>query len=267
MKHLSEKEIVEHYFSDAGSRASRVASRHLDECAECAAERARVADDMSAMQGMDFIELRADYGESVWSRVSAALPERVIEKSPVRRLTWGRGWRLGWGWGLGYVAASAVLVLGAFQIGRVWEQRQHSVATAAKAPTPAPMERRVVVVVLGDHLDRSERLLVELKHADGEDVDVVKPLREEALNLLAANREFQEDADKGDDTALKEALDHLDHLLTDVANDPGGLNAASIARLQRQMKADGLLFEVRVLRSRSPHRDATIQIAAKGGTA
>ena len=254
MKHLSEEEVVEHYFSDAG-RASRIAARHLDGCAECAAESARVAQDLNAMQGMDPNELPADYGERMWSRVSAVLPEKAIAKQPVRKL----------GWRLGYAMASAALVLGAFEIGRMWEHRQHAQHPVAKLATP--VERQVVVVVLGDHLDRSERLLVELKHADGEDADVVKPLREEALGLLAANREFQEDADKGDDTALKEALNHLDNLLTDVANEPGGLNASSIARLQKQMKADGLLFKVRVLRSRSPHRETTVQIAAKGGTA
>jgi hypothetical protein len=259
MKHLSEEEIVEHFFSDAGSRATRIAERHLDGCAECAAESARLADDMNAMQGMDFNELRADYGESVWSRVSAALPERAITDSPVRRL--------GWSWGLGYAAASAALVLGAFEIGRMWEHSHYPVATVTKAPTPAPMERRVVVVVLGDPLDRSERLLVELKHANGEDAEVVTPLRDEARSLLAANREFLQDADKGDDEALKKALDHLDHLLNHVANQPGGLNAASIARLQKEMKSDGLLFEVRVLRSRTPGGDATVRIAAKGGAA
>lgn len=265
MKHLSEEEFVEHYFSDAGNKASRIAERHLDGCAECEAESARVAEDLNAMKGMDFNKLPADYGERVWSRVSTVLPERAIANPQVRRINRRPGWRLGWGWGLGYAAASAALVLGAFEIGRMWEQKQHAQQPMAKLTMP--VERQVVVVVLGDHLERSERLLVELKHAEGEDAEVVKPLREEALSLLAANREFQEDADKGDDAALKEALDHLDHFLNDVANEPGGLNSATIARLQKQMKADGLLFKVRVLRSRSPHRETTVQIAAKGGAA
>jgi len=159
-----------------------------------------------------------------------------------------------------------VLVLAAFQVGRMWEHRQQPRTTAAK--TPAPVERQVVVVVvLGDHLDRTERLLVELKHADGEDAEVVKPLREEARSLLAANHVFREDADKTDDEALQKALDHLDHLLTAVAYEPGGLNARSIARLQKEMKADGLLFEVRVLKSRTPRREMTARVTAKGGAA
>lgn len=260
MKHLSAEEIVEHYFADPGDRLFRVAQKHVDECVECAGESARLADDLNAMRGADFEELTPDYGEGVWRRVSGVLPPRV-KPAPARRFKWGMGWR----WALSYASASAVLVLGAFQVGRIWEHRQHP-PIAAVTPTP-PIERKVVVVVLGDHLDRSERLLVELKHADGEDAEVVKPLRDEARSLLAANHVFREDAERGDDTALKEALDHLDHLLSDVANEPGGLNAESIARLQKQMQKDGLLFEVRVLRSRTPHQYLTARLTAKGGAA
>ena len=62
MKHLTKDEVVEHFFSDGGSRASRIAKRHLDGCTECAAEYARVTDDLNAMRGIDFTKLPADYG-------------------------------------------------------------------------------------------------------------------------------------------------------------------------------------------------------------
>jgi len=268
MKHLSEEELVEHHFADPGSRTFRIAARHLDGCSECAADGERLAEDMKAMLGMDYQELGAEYGESVWSRVQGKLPAvAALEPAETwtRTFTWWRGWGPGWARGLSYAGACAVLVLVAFQIGRMWEHRQHPQVAVAKPH--APVERQVVVVVLGDHLDRTERLLVELKHADGEDAEVVKPLREEARSLLAANHVFREDADKTDDEALQKALDHLDHLLTAVAYEPGGLNARSIARLQKEMKADGLLFEVRVLKSRTPRREMTARVTAKGGAA
>ena len=124
--------------------------------------------------------------------------------------------------------------------------------------------RRVVVVVLSDYLDRSERLLVELKHADADSTQMVSPLRDEARTLLAANRICRQDASKDHDPALDSALDRLDHLLDELANQPGGLNAASLARLQKEMDEDGLLFEVRVLRSRVEAGHGTA--GTKGGT-
>lgn len=260
MTHLTEEELIEHFYAgqagDPASRAYRSAQRHLDGCAECAAESAKLADDMKQMSGLKYDELSAAYGESVWNRLAGRLPSPVMDAAPRRRLSWGLM--------LGWTAACALLIVSAFEIGRVWENRQHPRNAVVKPVAPLP--RQVVVVVLGDHLDRTERLLVELKHADGEDAEVVKPLGEEAQNLLVANHVFLEDADKSGDEALTQALNHLDHLLADVANAPGGLNAASIARLQKEMQAEGLLFKVRVLRSRPEHRGMTARIAAKGST-
>ncbi|KAA6459824.1 hypothetical protein DYQ86_17120 [Acidobacteria bacterium AB60] len=265
MRHLREEELIEHYYAtraagrgeDAGrEKEFRAAEGHLQACGACAEARAALAAEMGEMDGLPCAEADAAYGTSVWNRVASRLPRMAAEEPPRRRAAWGMM--------LGWAAASAVLVIGAFEVGRVWEHRQHA-QTAVARPAP-PVERQIVVVVLGDHLDRTERLLVELKHAQGEDPDVVKPMRDEARSLLAANRVFREDADKSGDKALIQALDHLNQLLNDVANAPGGLNAASIARLQREMEAEGLLFKVRVLRSRNAHQGLTARIVVKGGT-
>jgi len=64
---------------------------------------------------------------------------------------------------------------------------------------------------------------------------------------------------------LTTPLDHLDRLLAEAANEPGGLNAGSIAKLQDEMNSDGLLFEVRVLRSRIASRKAAGNIRFEGG--
>jgi hypothetical protein len=79
---------------------------------------------------------------------------------------------------------------------------------------------------------------------------MVSPLRDEARSLLAANRICRQNAKQENDPALSTALDRLDHLLTELANQPGGLDREAIIKLQDEMNADGLLFEVRVLRLR-----------------
>jgi len=106
---------------------------------------------------------------------------------------------------------------------------------------------RVVLVVLGDHLDRSERLLVELKHAEP---STEAPMQAEARELLSANRLYRESVKRAGDPALAAALDHLERVLIEVSNEPAGLSQARLDELQREMNTDGLLFEVRVLRSR-----------------
>jgi hypothetical protein len=95
---------------------------------------------------------------------------------------------------------------------------------------------------------------------------MASPMRDEAKSLLAANRVCLKNVAQTNDPDLTTALDHLDRLLAEAANEPGGLNANSIAKLQDEMNADGLLFEVRVLRSRITHQKGTGNDPAKGGT-
>jgi hypothetical protein len=162
--------------------------------------------------------------------------------------------------GLSYATARALMIAGALYAGCIWEQKHQQQTASANPPQAQPPaghpQERVVVVVLGDHLDRSERLLVELKHADAGSAELLSALRDEAKSLQAANRICRQNAAKDDDPALTTALDHLDRLLAELTNQPGGLNVATITRLQDEMNGECLLFEVRVLRSRIPDKQA-----------
>ena len=254
MRHLTEEELVEKYYGAAAPESGT----HLKECEECAAAFAVLQADLAAMRPAEAPERDENYGERMWGRVEGALPARGVARRP--RPAWWRG--------LAYAAGCAVLAASAFYGGRVYEHWNHHNLMLARGTQAAPAAHpaKVVVVVLGDHLDRSERLLVELKHADADSPALLNPLRDEARGLLAANRVFRDDAEKAGDPALTEALSHLDKVLTELANQPGGVKAAALDRIRDEMNADGLLFEVRVLRSKNPHRTHAVRLPAKGET-
>ena len=177
-----------------------------------------------------------DYGERVWQSIRGSLP--VYEK-PKR--SWIRLWRP-----LGWAAACALLIAVAFVAGRQWERKQTSSVAVAVDPQA---RQRVVIVVLGDHLDRSERLLVELNHAGSDDFPA-GPLRSEARELLASNRLVRQSAMRAGDLNVEASLDRLERLLVELANEPDGLSEADLNRLRQEMNTDSLLFDIRVLRSR-----------------
>ncbi|HUN83641.1 MAG TPA: hypothetical protein VMU48_04645 [Terracidiphilus sp.] len=251
MKHLTEDELIDRYYGD--DRAN--AAQHLENCPDCAHAYAALEADLADLRPVATPLRNASYGEQVWSRISPLLPARTPH-IPARSF---RGRWLA----LGSAAACALMLATAFYAGRLWEHRRQHATTAT---AQQPVQNHVVVVLLSDHLDRSERLLVELKHAHPDDSQIISPLRDEARSLLASNRKCRQQAEKTGDPALTKALDHLNELLTQLANQPGGLNAAAITRLQDEMNGDGLLFEVRVLRSRIPTRQAATMSHTKGGT-
>jgi hypothetical protein len=256
MKHLKEEELIEHYYkADAG------AQRHLEECAACAEAYSTLQSDLAAMVFPAPPTRDAAYGERVWASISTSLPRLEARKRSWLGLRLLRG--------LSYASAFALLLACAFYAGSQWEHRQPRISAVQTPPPSQPAARppeRVVVVVLSDHLDRSERLLVELKHADADSEELLTPLRDQARSLLAANQLCRKEAKKQDDPALAAALDRLDQLFNELANQPGGLNPVAISRLQDQLNSGSLLFEVRVLRSKALDQKPAAIARSHGGT-
>jgi hypothetical protein len=254
MMHLSEEELIEHYYDKERSTAG--VRRHIETCAQCAQAYASLERDIATLPAVQPPARDAAYGERVWQSIAPTLPRYEtskwswLRKGPVR--------------GLAYGAAFVLLIACAFFAGRQWEHRQPPAAASNAQARPQPAQP-VVLVILSDHLDRSERLLVELKHADAGSAETLPPLRDEARNLLISNRVCRQDTQANNDPALAAALDHLDRLLGELSNQPGGLNTASLTRLQNEMKADDLLFEVRVLRSRLPEQQTAKTAKSTGG--
>jgi hypothetical protein len=258
MNHLTDQELIEYGYGE-GDRAA--IEKHFVACADCEKAYGALQLDLAEMKFREPPARDASYGERVWESLEGRLPAYTARK---------RSWLGGGLWrGLSLAAACAVVVACAFFGGRLWERWQTKIAAEhhpAQTQPNAHTPQRVVVVVLGDHLDRSERLLVELKHVDADSSEMVSPLRDEARRLLAANRICRKNVKQEDDPALATALDHLDRLLAEMANQPGGLNSATVTRLQDEMNKDGLLFEVRVLRSRIPHAQGAGANSTEGGT-
>jgi hypothetical protein len=89
-------------------------------------------------------------------------------------------------------------------------------------------------------------------------------VKAEARDLLSANRLYRESATRAGDPQLTAALDRLERLLVEIVNEPDGSSPAHLARLQKEMNTDGLLFEVRVLRSRMPDQQESGAVRTKG---
>ena len=249
MKHLSQEELIDCYYGEEAGPETRP---HLEACTQCSAALMELTGDLASVTSAEPPQQDAAYGRRIWDLLAPSL-----RPYPPPRRSWFRLRPLP-----AAAAACLLLLAAAFYAGRRWELRQ----TPPQAHTPVqPAPKAVILVVLGDHLDRSERLLVQLKHADPSSTESVAPLRDEARILLAANRVCRQNSSRFGDPALSGALDRLDGILTELANQSNGLTPAALARLQKQASADGLLFEVRVLRSHLP--DPTAKIArSTGGT-
>lgn len=250
MKHLTDEQLVEHYMAEGVNRV--MVETHLRICGRCE----------QAYEGIsNAMEVRAPepparepgYGKRVWQTIQA--PLRPYPRPPKRsHFSWPR-----------LVLAGACLlgIAAAFFVGAVWQQsRTHSL----EATNSAQAKERVVLFILDDHLDRSERLLVQLSHAGGEKGDPNYSLQTEARQLLPDNRLSRQVLSGGRDPMMAAALDHLERVLLEVANSPDKLSSDDIARIEREMNTDSLLFQIRVLRTRTSQQERKVEPSQKGAT-
>lgn len=251
MKHLTEEELIEHYYSEDLYKAESEA--HLQACKHCAQAYDELGKLLSSVHAPEPPARSAEYGAQVWQSIQGSLrPYQPKTKRSYFR--WPQ---------LGYAAACLLFLAGAFLAGRIWE---HAHTQPSLASTPQQARERVVLFVLDNHLDRSERLLVQLNHAGAEEEKVDLPLQAEARQLLTDNRLYRQSIAPADDPLLAAALDHLERVLLEVANSPDELSSADIARIEKEMNTQGLLFQIRVLRTKASGQETNAQATRKGAT-
>ncbi len=149
------------------------------------------------------------------------------------------------GGGFRRFAAVAVLVI-AFLAGRYSPRAgQPQVAGEASA-----VRERVLLVAVGDHLERSKMLLVELANADPSRKLAIADEREIAQDLVHTNRLYRQTAVSAGDERVVSLLDQLERVLVEIAHSPDELAPAELESLRDQIRDEHLIFKIRVAGSK-----------------
>jgi len=243
MKHLTEEELFAYRDGEAKGRESVAA--HLQECAECRGELARTEAVFAALDTIPVPDPGEDYGRHVWQQIAPRLPG----KSP---RWWGSWFSAGQ---LAVVGAVAILLIAAFFVRKITKSpKQGGAPDFADA---GQVRERVLVVAVGEHLGRSEMVLVELANTQpqaGQKVINISTEQKRAEDLVEANRLYRQTALKEGDKAMVSTLDELERVLLEVANSPDGVTPAQFAAIRKRIESQGILFKVRVVRQELDER-------------
>jgi hypothetical protein len=237
-EHLAEDQLTLHYYGDADDVVA--VEQHLAECGECRTQYQNLQRILNSVDSFPVPERPDTYGAEVWAKIAPH----------VKRSRW-RLWFAPRKWAP--VASVAALVLVAFLAGRYSNNPQRRTITAS---APGQVRERVLLVAVGDHLERSQMVLVELANAAANaevDVSGEKMLAE---NLVESNRLFRQTATAAGDTGIASVLDDLERVLLDVAHSPDTISGDELKSLQRRIEEQGLLFKVRVVGSQIRERDS-----------
>ena len=237
--HASEEDLLTLHWEGTRRTAAHVAS-----CPECADRLRSLRALLARIEAEPVPERGDDYGREVWARIAPRLPS--LRQEPQR--PWFLSPRP-----LFAAGAIAAIVLAAFLAGQAAARRGAAQAASASAAT---VRDRVLLIAVGEHLERSEAVLLELVHGAGEgDLDVSSE-QARLSDLLPANRLFRQAANRSGEAGVSGVLDELERVLLDVRHGPSRLTPAEREALARRIDAEGVLFKVRILGSRLRDRAA-----------
>jgi len=235
MKHISEEQLVLFYYGESAETAG--VESHMAECEACRQEFRALQLVLNTVDSAPVPERGPEYGSEVWQRVSKQLPVR-------RRRSSARWWI--------WAPVMAALVLGAFLAGR-FSIRNGSVGgpttVAVKSPSSEKIRERILLVAVGDHLERSQMVLAELSNAPEGKLDISDE-RKMAEDLLDDNRLYRQTARSTGDATVASVLDDLENVLLEIAHSPSEVSSSQLDDLRKQIEDRGLLFKVRVLGTR-----------------
>ena len=249
MKHVTEEKLIAYREGLTSQRG--VISQHLAACEQCRAELQRIEAVLAALDTLPVPDPGADYGRRVWQQIAPRLPEKPT-----------RSWRVWLEPGrLATLGAVAALIVVAFVTGRLTKR----VEPGVDAANVGQVRERVLVVAVGEHLGRSEMMLVELSNAEPIDpaqkVVNISAEQRRAEDLLEENRLYRRTALQEGDAGLASVLDELERVLLDVAHSPEEVTPAQLEAIRRKIETRGILFKVRVVSNELQQRQKEIKPA------
>jgi hypothetical protein len=234
MKHVTEEELIA--YRDGESSGREAIAAHLKECLECAREFEQIEAVLSTLNTLPVPEPGGDYGQRVWQQIAPRLPEKKAK--------WWEGLFLPRR--MAALGAVAALIVLAFFVGRV----SKGPVPGGEAADAGTVRERVLVVAVGEHLGRSEMILMELANAQperGQKLMNISATQKRAEDLVEENRLYRQTALHDGDTAMANTLDELERVLLDIANSPDEVTPAQFESLQKRIESKGILFKVRVV--------------------
>jgi len=229
MTHLSEEDLILRYYGEATAGVAE----HLQDCDACRESLAGLKRVLGAMDALGAPEPAEGYESRVWNRLAPKLE---------RSRSW---WRNPGAWlqpsRLAAATAMAALLVVAFLAGRISRQPERV------AGLPAPVRERIMLVAVGEHLERSQMILVELVNNNSAGPVDISEEQKRARDLVNENRLYRQAALKTGDTGVSSVLDELERTLLEVAHSPSKLDSEEFARIRERIEAEGILFKVRVV--------------------
>lgn len=239
MKHLTEEQLILFYYQDADHPP--IIAGHLEECEQCRLRYENLKEFLSATAVSPVPEQDEEFEAEVWRRLEPFL--EVKKRWDWRAIFQPRR--------LAALSAIAALLVVAFLAGHFWPRP----GQPAEQPISQTARERIMLLAVGDHLDRSQMVLLELLNAPSDGKVNISAEQQRAEDLVESNRIYRQTALQAGDVGLANVLDDLERVLLQIARSPSTLSSGQLEDLRKRIEDQGILFKVQIIDTQVQHRE------------
>ncbi|HEY4838434.1 MAG TPA: hypothetical protein VIH72_07510 [Candidatus Acidoferrales bacterium] len=265
--HLNEEQLLDYRYGDL-AEAKATVEEHLHQCANCRASYESLESVLAMVEALPVADPGPHFEARMWNKIAPKLQRPRFDWSALT--AWMSPKRL-----IAFGTVAALIVV-AFFAGRISLKQNNvtpaapQVADNANANAPGQVRERILLVAVGDHLDRAQSVLLEISNAEpgskqNSEVDI-SAQQERAQEMLVSNRFYRQTAEHSGDNAVASVLDELEPVLLEIAHSPSKVSSSELEELQRGIESRGLMLKIRVLDStvRNKEKPTTQHSATRG---
>jgi len=243
VRHISDEELLLDYYGEVTPERRAEMHAHVETCAECQSLDRELRAVLALVDGEPLPEAPEGFEREMWARLEPVVSgfSRTNEVRLKADSTWSFEFPR---WAL--AASVAALAVGSFALGRVWDT---PTTTSPREParTAAELSERMLRSEVEEHLERSQRVLVELANADDSAPVLLATDRERAADLVAAGRLYRRSAEVMGDADTRDLLEDVERVLVEIANGPEVESSNDLSGVRARISDQDLIFRLRVM--------------------
>jgi hypothetical protein len=242
--HVTDEELMLDYYGERSPEQRAEMRSHLEGCERCQALDRELRGVLALVDTEPAQEAPAGFEREMWARLEPQIAARNHTFWTFELPRWS------------LAAAAVALAAGSFALGRVW----------APAPAPGPsiesvagdagtIGERLLRSEVEEHLERSQRVLVELVNADDSAPVMLASDRERAADLVAAGRLYRRSIGESGDAETRDLLEDVERVLVEIANGPEAEASNDLSGVRARISNQDLIFRLRVMTAEMRERE------------
>jgi hypothetical protein len=266
-RHISDEDLLLDYYGEATPEQRAEMRAHVETCAECQALDRELRAVLALVDSEPLPDAPPGFEREMWARLEPVVSgflgapkprsgeggSRTNEVRPKAETTRADStWSFEFPrWAL--AASVAALAVGSFALGRVWDTPTTS--PGVSTPDVHELSARMLRSEVEEHLERSQRVFVELVNAADSAPVLLASDRERAADLVAAGRLYRRSAEEMGDADTSDLLEDVERVLVEIANGPEVESSNDLSEVRARNTDQDLNYRLRVMTAEMQARE------------